>query len=157
MQMKELLKNKKVLIAGAIVLVLVVGTFVFISVNKARQNQALEVLENEEVIPTVDASVIVSLRTAAGKREVELTVKGIPKGTRSVEYELSYDAEGQGPQGAIGTVELKRQESSLSKSITLGTCSSGTCVYHRVLGKVRLALIFDGNYGQRLFEKEYDL
>lgn len=157
--MEALFKNKKALIASSIVLVLLIvgGIFYTISSNQSKKSQLQDVLENEEVIPTVDASVQVSLKPLIGKKEVELTVKGIPRGTKTIEYELSYDARGQGPQGAIGTIELKRGESFFSKTITLGTCSSGTCVYHVVVGGVRLSLIFSGNYGERIFEKEYEL
>lgn len=157
--MEAFLKNKKAVAASLVVAVLIIvgGIFFFVSSNRSKQSQLQDVLENEEAIPTVDASVQVNLKAKVGKKEVELSVKNIPSGTKSVEYELSYDAQGQGPQGAIGTVELKTKESFLTKTVTLGTCSSGTCVYHTVLGPVRLSLIFNGSYGQRIFEKEYEL
>ncbi|OGK17978.1 hypothetical protein A3G67_04655 [Candidatus Roizmanbacteria bacterium RIFCSPLOWO2_12_FULL_40_12] len=157
--MEAFLKNKKAVAAALVVVVLVVlgGIFFFISSNQSKKSQMEDVLNNEEAIPTVDASVQISLKAKPNKKEVELSVKNMPSGTKSVEYELSYDAQGQGPQGAIGTVELKSRESFFSKTVTLGTCSSGTCVYHTVVGPVRLSLIFNGGYGQRIFEKEYDL
>lgn len=156
--MEKFLKNKKAVIASVVVVILVVvGIVLFtVSQNAAKKQQADEVLNNEEAIPTVDSSVQVSLKALSGKKDVELTVKGIPNGTESVQYELSYDAQGQGPQGAIGTAEL-HGERTLSKKITLGTCSSGTCVYHTVVGGIKLSLLFEGGYGQKSFEKEYDL
>ncbi|MBI2051867.1 hypothetical protein HYT33_03850 [Candidatus Roizmanbacteria bacterium] len=151
--------NKKLLVGiGIVVVVLILsGVFVLSRVKSSKQEEPLEELENEEVIPTVDSSVVVSLEPTRGNREVVLTVKNIPSGTRRIEYELSYDARGQGPQGAIGSVELKKGQRSLEKTITLGTCSSGTCVYHDVVGEIRLSLKFMGTYGERIFEKEYRL
>ena len=156
--MEKFLKNKKAVIASVVVLVLIVGGVVFFALTKntAKKSQTEDVLSNEQAIPKVDSSVKVSLEALSGKKEVELTVSGIPSGTSSVEYELSYDAQGQGPQGAIGTADL-HGERTLSKKITLGTCSSGTCVYHTVVGGIKLSLLFNGGYGQKIFEKEYDL
>jgi hypothetical protein len=156
--MEKFLKNKKALAASvAVLIVIILGGVYYFTSSQSKQNQVKDVLQNEEAIPTVDASVQVSLKTLTGKKEAELTVKGIPSGTKTIEYELAYDAEGQGPQGAIGTVELKRGESFFSKTVTLGTCSSGTCVYHKVVGSIKLSLRFSGSYGERIFEKEYDL
>ena len=156
--MEKFLKNKKAVIALIVVVVLVLGggAYFMTTRNAAKKQQAEEVLNNQEAIPTVDSSVLVSLKALTGKKEVELSVSGIPSGTKSVQYELSYDAQGQGPQGAIGNADL-HGESTLSKKVTLGTCSSGTCVYHTVVGAIKLSLLFEGSYGQKSFEKEYNL
>jgi hypothetical protein len=171
MNIKELLKDKKKLGITVVVLLVVIGIVYFIVANQAKNKQALEALENEEIIPTVDASVIVELKAAKKAGEVTLTVKDAPKGTKSIEYELTYDAmstEGTGekvPQGAIGRCYNKsgtqnwncKQQQESGEAITLGTCSSGTCVYHKVVGPIKVTLSFEGSYGKRIFEKEYDL
>ncbi len=169
--MKELLKDRKklALIIGGVLLV--VGIVFFIVSNQAKNKEALEALQNEEIIPTVDASVIVKLRPAKKSGEVLLTVENAPKGTKGIDYELTYDAmstEGTGekvPQGAIGKCYNKggsqnwtcKQQAESGEAITLGTCSSGTCVYHKVVGPIKVTLGFEGSYGKRIFEKEYDL
>jgi len=56
----------------------------------------------------------------------------------------------------IGTIALN-SESEYLKKITLGTCSSGKCVYHEVVGKIKVSLKFTGSYGEKIFEKEYEL
>ena len=156
--MKNILANKKlVVIIGITVLVLVLGGF-FVANQKSNQEEDAETsIENEVAIPTVDASVKVTLEALPGNKEVMLTVDGIPSGTKTLEYELSYEARNQGPQGVITQpIDISGQR-SYEKKITLGTCSSGTCVYHDVVGDIRLSLKFSGSYGQRIFEKDFPL
>lgn len=159
-------KRLFIIIGGVVIVLLLVGG-IFLIKGKKQEKQPLqnEPLQNEEVIPTVDSSVKIDLESLPGKKEVVLSVKNIPAQTDSIEYEISYDAVGQGPQGAIGQCYKVRPERescdffqlSNGKKITLGTCSSGTCVYHTVTGPVRLFLKFIGKYGEKIFEKEYTL
>lgn len=152
------LDNKKQMILGGVVLiVLLSGLYLFVFSKKSpNKNSNSDLLPTEVVIPTVDSSVKVDLISATGGHEVKLTVKSIPNGTQTIDYELSYQTKQQGLQGAIGTVALKG-ESNYSKKITLGTCSSGTCVYHDVEGKIKLTLNFSGDYGRKVFQKDYQL
>ncbi len=160
-------KNQKLLlIIAAVVVVIVTGLLLGGKLNREKIETA-DILE-ENIIPTVDASVEVELKSVA-RGQVGLTIKNAPEGTRSIEYVLSYNAaspqsdEGIITQGAIG--ECRRAGKTRNwecratdqENIILGTCSSGTCVYHEVVGKINLELLFRGTYGQRLFEKEYDL
>jgi len=140
------------------VTILIIGG-VLIGSNKGKQqiSEEEELLPTEVVIPTVDKSVAIDLVSSSLGREVVLQIKNIPAGTETVEYELSYQTKQQGLQGVIGTVELKSDQSEVDKRLTLGTCSSGTCIYHQVVGKVRLNLRFTGDYGDKVFEKEYQL
>ena|SRR3989344_5460165 len=151
-------KNKLLIIGGVLVTILIIGG-VLIGSNKGKQqiSEEEELLPTEVVIPTVDKSVAIDLVSSSLGREVVLQIKNIPAGTETVEYELSYQTKQQGLQGVIGTVELKSDQSEVDKRLTLGTCSSGTCIYHQVVGKVRLNLRFTGDYGDKVFEKEYQL
>ena len=81
----------------------------------------------------------------------------VPPGTQTVEYELSYQEKEKGLQGVLGTVTLDENQTEFDKQITLGTCSSGRCVYHEVVGKVKATLKFSGSYGDKIFEKEYEM
>ncbi len=150
--------RKMMIIVGVVAGVLLLGG-VFVMSKKSsqpKQNQE-EALPTEAVIPTVDSSVQVDLVSSSGGREVTLQVKNIPSGTQTVDYELSYQTKQQGLQGVIGTIQTKSRESDIDKRLTLGTCSSGTCIYHQVEGKIRLNLRFTGDYGDKVFEKEYDI
>jgi len=151
-------KKKLIILIGILLTVLVIGG-VLIGSRKAEKEEEIEsnLLPTEVAIPTVDKSVKVNLVSSSQGKEVVLMINGIPKGTESVDYELSYQTAQQGLQGVIGTVTLTANESKIEKNLTLGTCSSGNCVYHQVAGKIRLNLRFTGEYGDKVFEKEYEL
>ena len=146
------------IIGSVLIFILIIGGVLVSSKNGKSQKPDLEeLLPTEVVIPTIDSNVSVDLVSSSAGREVVLQIKSIPSGTDTIDYELSYQTKQQGLQGVIGTVELKKNESEVDKALTLGTCSSGTCIYHQVLGKIRLNLRFTGDYGDKVFEKEYQL
>lgn len=147
--------NKKIYIGGLVVLaVLVIGFFIF---GRKQKNKVTieDASPTDQILPTVDSSVKVSLTSQTGNKEMLLKVSNMPNNTQSVDYELSYQTAQQGLQGVIGTVT--NEGDNLEKKLTLGTCSSGTCVYHQVVGKIKLTLKFTGEYGEKIFEKEYEL
>lgn len=151
----KLSKAQMMFVGGGLIVLILVGTLVFRGRSSSQKNTS-STEPTEAVIPTVDTSVQVSLTSSSGGKEVALNIKGIPLGTQTIDYELSYQTKQQGLQGVIGTITLTN-ESEYQKSITLGTCSSGKCVYHEVVGKIKLSLKFTGSYGDKIFEKEYGL
>lgn len=156
--MQNIMKNKVVLIGGAVVLIVFVLAGVFLLSQRGGKTTTVTkgIAPTEEVIPTVDSSVRVELSYSIPGKEALLSISAIPNGTTSMDYELSYLTAKQGLQGVIGTITTDNG-SSYEKKLTLGTCSSGTCVYHDVVGKIRVTIKFNGNYGEKLFEKEYEL
>lgn len=148
--------NKKYLAVVSIVvfIVIVVGMLMLRKANNAPTPTSQQ--PTEAVIPTIDSSVKVDLTSSTGGKEVLLEIKNIPSGTQTIDYELSYQTKQQGLQGVIGTITLNN-EPEYQKKITLGTCSSGKCVYHEVVGKIKLSLKFTGSYGEKVFEKEYEI
>lgn len=161
MKIEELLKNKKAVAVGIVIFILIFG---FIGVQIAskgskKQESKTEkegVLPESREIPTVDASVKVDLASVKNGREVLLSIDGIPDGTAEIEYELSYLAKGDLPKGVIGTIKMN-SKNSIERQITLGTCSSGTCIYDEGVQSVKVSLKFNGDYGSKIFEKEFDL
>ena len=151
--------NKKYLTIGVIVIVVLL--LIGIGGNLLRSNKqavsSASPTPTEEVMPTVDSSVQVDLTSATGGKNVTLKIGQIPSGTSTVDYELSYQTVKQGLQGVIGTITLSNGESNYEKDILLGTCSSGVCIYHQVVGKINLTLKFTGDYGQKIFQKDYSL
>lgn len=146
------------LIGGIILIVLLIGAvFMFTRNSDETTKQATEETEEEkiEVIPTVDSSVKVGIEPENGNKDVVLTIAGIPEGTESIEYIISYDTAEQGLQGLNGIVSVDSGENEVEKKLTVGTCSSGTCVYHDVVGDIKVELKFEGSYGERVFQKEY--
>ena len=158
LKVKNIMKIRKqyLIIAGVVIIILLVVIYWFFGRKNVSNNQALIISPTEAVIPTIDSSVIVDLTSTTAGKEVLLSINKIPSGTNTIDYELSYQTAQQGLQGVIGTITITN-DSSYKKTITLGTCSSGKCVYHQVVGKIKLTLKFTGEYGDKIFEKEYGI
>lgn len=145
--------------------------YIFFLKNKNKKSSFKNFSNSEEIIPTVDSSVKIELKKLK-KGEIILTILNEPKNTDSIEFELTYNTfnndieEGKGivEQGVIGKCykfsdywQCGESNEAGGKKIVLGTCSSGVCRYHNVVGKLKLLLRFSGNYGIRIFEKDYEL
>ena len=162
------MENKKKLIIGACVVLVLLGVWYVTNLTKKNSGLGTEsVLENEPTIAPVDKSVIVTLEESVKKGEIEVDIKNAPVGSKKTEMELTYNREKRPedetdsdviPDGVLAGCEFKSGQRSCHKTgITLGTCSSGVCRYHTVVGSIKLSIIFSGSYGERIFEKEYKL
>lgn len=157
----EILKNKKLIGVFIVIIISIVG-FVGVQISsKGGRKQETEtkkenVLPEGAEIPKVPKSVKVDIETVERGREILLSISGIPEGTEEIEYELSYLASGDLPKGVIGTIKVSGSQ-SVERQITLGTCSSGRCVYDEGVESISVSLKFNGDYGSKLFEKEFEL
>lgn len=151
------LNQKTTMILGGFFLVLFIfsGYWLLIGRKAIVNNKNEQIIPTDVVIPTIDSSVKISLTPLAGRKEVMLSIKNMPKNTNSLEYILSYETIEGGLQGVNSTAEIT--DSDFEKKITLGTCSSGTCVYHNIKDKIKVELVFKGNNGDKYFTKEYAL
>lgn len=154
------MKNKNVMVVGGILLILVIGGFLLTrSGGGSKQSSKLDSLPDVEVIPTVGPEVKVSLKADKLKQEVAMSIAGVPDGTSSIEYEFSYDkiVDGESiPDGAIGTIEFDGED-PVSRDITLGTCSAKVCKYHEGVKLIKVVLKFQGDYGSKLFQDEFEI
>lgn len=153
-------KNKMILIGGVLVVLLLVGIF-YLNSKKSDISTSTpgDQLPTEVVVPTVDSSVKVSLTSVLQKQRVLLSITGMPSGTTSIEYELSYQTLQQGLQGILTPepISITSSQSKFSKELVLGTESSGRFVYHQVMGKINVNIKFNGSYGTKIFEKEFEV
>lgn len=62
------------------------------------------------------------------------------KKATEISYTLTYEANGI-PQGVDGTIS-PNGKNTVTKNITLGTCSSGSCVSHTKIKKMKLTVIY---------------
>ncbi|MEK7597452.1 MAG: hypothetical protein AAB441_02290 [Patescibacteria group bacterium] len=151
------LNQKTMMVLGGIFLVLFLLSSYWLLIGRKssanKKNEQTAPLDG--VIPTIDSSVKISLTALTGKKEVLLSIKNIPTNTTELEYILSYETVEGGLQGVNSTAEITEQD--FEKKITLGTCSSGTCVYHNIKDEIKVELVFKGDYGERYFTKEYKL
>ncbi len=159
--MEEKKTQKPYLMIGIViaVIVLLVAGGMMISGNKkksATDEGTGQKLQNSEVAPTVDASVKVGLTVTPDKKEATLTVSNLPKGTKTMDFTLSYTTK-EKEDGSIGSITVEGGKDSYERKVTFGTCSSGVCRYSPPISPVKLTIDFMGTYGERIFEKEYTL
>lgn len=158
----EALRKNKLYIVAATVLVVVVSVFGIMasrSDNKPTEAKTKQIVKEEDdydkPIPTVDSSVEIVLKPLNDNREVEISIAKAPSGTKTVDVEMSYETADQSLEGVIG--EIRVADGSGSQKFTLGTCSSGTCRYHKLASDIKLVLKFNGDYGEKILEKSYSL
>lgn len=160
--------KKKLALAVAGIIILLIVVVVLIKTTGSRKKTAQDVFQNEEIYPTVDSSVSVKLKPSSKKGEVVVEIKNAPYGTKTAEeIELTYQRERQTldegddtliQDGAIASCEFENgSRDCTTEEITLGTCSSGVCRYHKVVGKIKLKILFKGSYGKKIFEKDFSL
>lgn len=149
-------QKKLLLIGGVVALVLLIVIYLVVAGKKSNKPTTGFGAPTEVVVPTVDGNVKVDL-ISSNRKEATLIIRGIPNGTTSIEYVLSYETVEGGLQGINSTITLANGEREFTKQITLGTCSSGTCVYHNIKGKIKVELKFNGNYGEKIYEKQYEI
>ncbi len=112
-----------------------------------------------EILPTIDASVEISLTPRADRKEVKLSIKRIPADVTALEYELSYFTGGGLSRGTFtpNPIELRPEEREFSRDILLGTCSRNTCTYDEGVTKVTLTVKFHSPKGASQFKKDFPL
>lgn len=108
-------------------------------------------------LPPADPNIKVSLEAVSGGREVILTITDFPGDVTSVEYELTYTTQAGLPRGVLGTLRVEDKSNKLERQITLGTCSSGKCVYDENVKKITVTLKFNATSGASRFQKEYSI
>lgn len=115
------MRNKKLLVAGAIVVFLLVGGIVFFVNRNNSQVQTLPTSQQASV-PTISAdSIELTLVPGSDKQRVIMQVTKTD-GINSLDYELSYTAKGNIPRGAIGHIDIKNGQ-NVRQEMYLGTCS----------------------------------
>ncbi|MGB9882933.1 MAG: hypothetical protein ACPLRN_00225 [Microgenomates group bacterium] len=159
-------------IGGLVFVVLFFIFFINQKNNSKNKKNIVNVSPTEQLIPTVDTSVKADFQLIK-KGEAALKIINIPKNTLSIDFELSYlvknndvseGDDGELEQGVIGKCyqfqedwQCGEAKDGGSRKIVLGTCSSGVCRYHNIVSPIKVVLKFTGDYGQKIFQKEYKL
>ena len=143
--------NRKLILLLAVFFL--ISIIFFLKKNDKKETQKNITIPTLKIIPTVDASVKINLIPINQKKSVLLSIKNIPAKTKTIEYIISYETEEGGLQGVNSKAPVKG--SNFEKEIILGTCSSGTCVYHKIKNNIKLEIMFKGDYGEKIFSKEY--
>jgi len=160
-------KKKKLLIINF--LMLITGCFILSGCAPKKTNLPPSTGNQEISSPTkppnqtVSKAPFVQLIPSADGHWVNLEVKNIKSGTKSVDYELIYFAGEQGnkiERGVAGTVELKG-ETSLTRKILFGSesCTTGKCKYKfdENISEGMLTLKLKGDSGTEKYESAFRL
>ncbi len=156
----EAIKNipKQYLAMGAVVLALliIVGTVVVSKGGNKEQATVTptpQIQEPVEIIPTVDASVKAEV---IGRDEVTIKISGVPSGTETIEYELSYETKEGSVEGVSGEIEVESGKTTAQEKIIFGTESSNVKRYHKLDSEITASFKFIGSYGEKILEKKFD-
>lgn len=157
-------KYQVIFAAGAIV----VGIVILLVFAQSRrqtppaQEKTSSLVESQKdlkPIPTVGPSVKVTLESVQKGKEAKLVVDGVPGGTDSIEYELTYSTREQESEGIFSTARPAKGESAFptkfERQVTFGTCSRNVCRYHVITSDITIRLKFEGTYGAALFERSF--
>ena len=133
----KFVKNKFFLI-GAVVVLVILAAFYYLVLGKSKNETQTQVpTAEEEAIIMQPEDIGLTLSASKGNKEVVMKISDVSKFS-SFEYEMNYDAVIDGetvPRGAIGSGEVDG-DTSITRSITIGTCSSGKCKYDLGVKKV---------------------
>ena len=150
---------KKEIIILISVLVVIIGGFFFIKAKSKPAKKAIPtpMPEVEEVLPTVSEDEFnATLTPRYDKKAVILKIEKIPGGTKTIEYEMTYDTEGV-ERGVMGTITVKPEEKTINREILLGTCSKNVCVYDKNVEEIKLVLRIETDKGYKSWSKEFSL
>lgn len=156
------MKKLSIVFSVLAVLLLITGFVVYKSVftSSPKPQQATTEEEIVEILPQVDASVIVDVKKSATKdNTVIMKVSGMAGKMASVGYELTYDSQGliKGVNSGSKPIETANQN-DFERDIYLGTCSRNVCKPDVGVTKISIAMEFtDSNGKKSQFTKDFDL
>ncbi len=154
------LKKFNIIIAAVILIVLILSAVVIKTITAPKKVATDTSPTPIEALPTIDSSVTVGLQFTNNNKSIILTIKNIPDGTDTIDYEISYNTAGGIPKGNIGQIKVNGQKEveRSGEELTLGTCSRGVCKYYEGVTKVSLSLKFHKTDGSAsIFQKDYSL
>lgn len=153
-------KPKPKLLKFSIILliaILLLGGVVLVLESRNKSNTSKESLAPTPFLPPADPRIKVDLQPLDRGKTVLLTISNYPEDVYLIEYELTYKSDKK-QEGVFGTIKLQPGETSITREITLGTCSSGRCVYHNLTdNKGLLTIKFNAKSGASRFQKEFAL
>lgn len=98
---------------------------------------------------SVGNTIAVSPKFMSGKTGLKVAFSNVGAAT-SISYMLSYDTNGKG-EGVAGSV--RPAEGNTSRDLLFGTCSSGTCRYHKNIKNCVLTVTAQLKSGKKQVKK----
>lgn len=154
----DFFKNKIVLAVVALVVLVILGIGAYILFFSKKP--APQPVVQQQTIKNISPSDIgLTLTLSDDKRNVEMKITKL-NGIKSIEGEFSYNTQEKDPDsgemmtvpqgGLVSTVSVQGKD-SIDQEVSLGTCSSGTCRYPKILSDIKFVIkvtYADGSLGQ---------
>src|SRR5690348_7156966 len=120
-------KNLIIIVGGAVVILLLSGGAFFLFKSTESKKAAAPVAQEDQAVPTLspDAIGMTLSLISSGKfanNGVEMKISKISD-ISSIDYELDYTSKGDIPRGAIGHIDVKQTDATISQQLPFGTCS----------------------------------
>jgi len=140
----EKLKNKKLLAAIAVFLILfVAGGAFFLFRNQNSSDSPTDEITQDSDLPMLspeDIGMIVTVRKDKNALMFELTkADDIVKVEYTIEYEKEIDGENV-PEGIFGEMNIEEDGITKTDFREFGTCSAGRCRYDNVVSDIKITL-----------------
>lgn len=146
-----------IFILVGVVLVIAFTGFIFFKNTTSKSNE-----QDKEEKPavkelTLEERPYVTLTPDKDGKELILKVSRIPSQVSTVEYEVRYDrfeseTGGDISDGVPGSVKVEGQ-TNIERKLTLGTCSSGVCRYHKGVKDIQLNIRLRDAKGKLVAQK----
>ncbi len=126
------------IVAGVVIVLLALtgGGYYVLSGRNAHPTPTPDITA---AIPTISPSDLgMTLSPSQGGKAVTLSITKLA-GVTSIDFELSYTSKGNVPRGAIGHIDIKSSDTSISRDILLGTCSN-VCHYDQDVTDIKIVV-----------------
>lgn len=154
------MKNKNLLILGAVVVALLVGGVALNQLSQPKKEASTLVEETplEEFEPLAESVVVAVTRSKVKDNTLILNISGLQSKYTAVAYELSYDSQGITQGVTSKPIEVAGKDSFVRDDIYMGTCSKNVCRPHPGVKKVSLVLEFTATSGKKSqFSRDFNL
>ena len=145
------------LIAGVAIVILLVGVLGMRFIGGEKNEETIEPTPTT-AYQEVDDSVVATLTPNSGKTKVTLVISGLDSRFAQIEYELSYETDNNGTQGAFSNdpLDISGQD-EFEREVELGSCSTGgKCSYDKGVKNFKLTAKLHTPDGQIfLLRKEF--
>jgi hypothetical protein len=136
--MFEKIKKNKWIVAAVVAVIIIVAGAILVTVNNAKKTPVTQETNEDSIVNMKPEDIGLTLTPSSDNKELELHIGDVSKFSE-YDYTVSYDAVEDGQtveKGVIGSGKINSGDTSVDKSITLGTCSSGTCRYDKGIKKI---------------------
>lgn len=149
---------KKIILAVGIIILLLIVIVILWNLKSEKKSLTSDLTPTPSIaLPTISDKISVELIPLSGNQSVTLKIKGLDSDLESIEYDMNYITGNGLSRGVLGKIKLSGEKEITRENITLGTCSSGHCVYDTGVTSINLSLRFNSSSGPQIFQKSYNL